>query len=163
RAIDIIGTPPVVLPDLQVVLVTTDATGADPASAQKPLTVTWTVNNYGDALSIGSGDTWADSVDQHDAPGVQRAGPLVWHLGTFVHAVGAGLAHGESYTASGDVVVPAGFDGPYFLYLLSDLNGTPAVTPGETEVRAGDNDRTKAYYGTHVYERLDDLDNDLRG
>ena len=287
RAIDIIGTPIPVLPDLQVTQVTTDATPDNPASAEKTLTVTWTVKNFGDAVAIGIGETWVDSVYLHDTPGLLDPGAHIWHLGTFervhqldplasytqtktfvlspaanglyltviadtnpfpplvpesnennnsrtvstavvdepanlvvtsvsapalnysgekttvtwtvrndggdvwsgtrlwndeiwisqdpvfgyralnigslAHAVGAGFAHGASYTATTDVVLPAGFDGPYFLYVLSDLHGTPPTVAGETEVHAGDNDRTKAYYGSHVYEAFSDLDNALRG
>ena len=52
--------------------VTTNATPTTPASGDRPLTVTWTVENLGEATAIGTGGNWADSVYLHDHAGHQR-------------------------------------------------------------------------------------------
>ncbi|MBN8557208.1 MAG: hypothetical protein J0L74_05970, partial [Burkholderiales bacterium] len=74
RAIDILGNPPLPLPDLQVISVTADATG----SVDAPFTVSWTVQNRDD----GSADNWVDTVYVSDKPWGE-AGAKVWSLGTF--------------------------------------------------------------------------------
>ncbi|MEX2646227.1 MAG: CARDB domain-containing protein, partial [Gaiellaceae bacterium] len=287
RAIDVIGTPDPPLPDLQVVQVTTDATAENPASTEKPLTVTWTVRNLGEGVAVGIGNTWFDAVFVHTTPNIDDPGANVWSLGTVervrsldplasytqtrtfvlspatkglyvtvftdvlpepplvpesiennnsrtaetavvarpsnlvvtsvgapaenfsgekttvtwtvrndggdvwsgtrlwsdsvwispdptfgnrarrigsvIHPAGSGFAQGDSYTASAEVVVPAGFDGPYFLYVTTDLDAYPPTTPGATELWAGSNDLALGRYGGRVYEGTADVDNYLRG
>ena len=70
RAIDILGNPPPVLPDLQVVQILTNTTDDSPASVDKPLTVTWTVRNLGEGVAVGQGESWIDSVFLHSTPGM---------------------------------------------------------------------------------------------
>jgi len=275
RALDVIGAPDPILPDLKVISVTTNATAADPASVDKPLVVTWTVKNVGEGVAIGVGNTWLDSVYLHTTPNMTDSGSLVWYLGTFervrsldplatytqtqtfalspatkgfyvtvftdantsglppyvvesdetnnlgtgaavvvphaanlvvtavsapalnysgepttvtwtvkndggdiwsgtrlwtdkiwispdpvfgsraqligslVHPIGTGLAAGQSYTSTTDVTIPAGFDGPYFLYVVTDVDQSPVTSPSERT--SGRNDDTIAYYAAHVY------------
>ena len=87
-------------------------------------------------------------------------GARAQRIGQFVHPVGAGLAAGESYTSTEDVVVPAGFDGPV-LPLCRDRLGlrghgargdSPSGAPARDELARG-------YYGAHVYEGVADIDN----
>ncbi|OYY60760.1 MAG: hypothetical protein B7Y51_11290, partial [Burkholderiales bacterium 28-67-8] len=87
RSIDIIGNPPVPLPDLQVTNVVADATG----STDAPFTVSWTVQNRDD----GTADDWADSVYVSDLP-FGSAGAKTWFLGSFSRV--KSLARLESYT-----------------------------------------------------------------
>ena len=107
-----------------------------------------------------------------DGHGLDLAGPDVGNraqqIGQVIHPAGAGLATGASYSASAKVVIPAGFRGPYFLYVVTDpaYGGGPALTPGASEIFQGQNDGPYgaiAYYGSHVYEGLSDTNNILRG
>ncbi|HET9129437.1 MAG TPA: CARDB domain-containing protein, partial [Terriglobia bacterium] len=120
--------------------------------------ITWTVRNDGAAIWSGT-RLWSDKVWISPDPVFgSRAIPVA----TEVHAAGSGLAHGESYTESAKIRVPAGFDGPYFIYVATDQNTAAPITPGSTEAQSGENDYTRGYYGSHVYEGFADNNNNLR-
>ena len=118
-------------------------------------TVTWTVQN--DGASVWGGTRhWVDAIWISPDP---VFGNRARQVGTLVHAAGAGLANGESYTASTQITVPAGFEGPYFLYVVTDV-GLQALSP---EAQGGENDRSRGFYGGSVYEDLASTNNLGRG
>ena len=73
-------------------------------------------------------------------------------LGSFVHAVGTGLAHGESYTQTAEVTLPAGFGGAVLPLRLRRT--TPAIAASTArKIRPAATSATRGpYYGTHVWE-----------
>ncbi len=123
-------------------------------------TVTWTVRNDGGSVWSGT-RLWADTVWVSPDP---VFGGRAQSLGSLVHSATGGFAHGASYDASLDVTLPAGFDGPYFVYVVTDPTdeGKPSPFAGATEVQRGNNGQTVTYYGTRVYEGSADTDNVLR-
>ena len=73
--VQIIGTPPPLLADLQIVALTTSASAASPASVDAPLTVTWTVENLGAGPATDHDGSWSDNVYLHTTPDL-AADPL---------------------------------------------------------------------------------------
>nr|WP_309246834.1 CARDB domain-containing protein [Ramlibacter montanisoli] len=120
-------------------------------------TVSWTVRNDGAAIWAGTRH-WTDAVWLSPDP---TFGSRAVRVGQLVHAAGDGLAHGESYTASTEIAVPAGHDGPYFLYVGSDIafQGTSTAAEGDN----GDNDRVRRLYAGNVYEAEASNNNFSRG
>jgi hypothetical protein len=123
------------------------------ASSGEETTVTWTVGNFGAAVWSGTRG-WVDAVylsrDPEFIP--ERAIPL----GTFNHANLGGLAAGGSYTTSARVRLPAGSEGRYYLYLITDAEsdvGDPRLRQSRRELTSGDNANAReAYYARSAYE-----------
>jgi subtilase family serine protease len=123
------------------------------ASSGEETTVTWTVGNFGAAVWSGT-RAWVDAVylsrDPEFIP--ERAIPL----GTFNHANLGGLAAGGSYTSSARVRLPAGSDGRYYLYLITDAEsdvGDPRLRQSRRELTSGDNANAReSYYARSAYE-----------
>jgi subtilase family serine protease len=123
------------------------------ASSGEETTVTWTVGNFGATVWSGTRG-WVDAVylsrDPEFIP--ERAIPL----GTFNHANLGGLAAGGSYTTSARVRLPAGSEGRYYLYLITDAEsdvGDPRLRQSRRELTSGDNANAReAYYARSAYE-----------
>ena len=106
--------------------------------------VSWTVVNDGGAVWGGT-RLWSDTVfispDPTFIPGRATL------LGTFVHALGDGLDHGEAYTQDVEVTLPAGIGGEFFLYVFAD-------TSSDEHLGGGPNFFSRSYYGSHVWEQV---------
>ena len=89
RAIDIIGPPTRCCRTSRWCTSPPTRTDDSPASVDKPLTVTWTVRNFGEGVAIGVGETWIDSVFLHSTPSMFDPGAKIWSLGSFerVHSL----------------------------------------------------------------------------
>ncbi|MBI3350329.1 MAG: putative Ig domain-containing protein, partial [Burkholderiales bacterium] len=106
--------------------------------------VTWTVRN--DGADVWSGThLWSDRVYISPDP---TFGNRAISMGSFVHAAGGGLASGQSYSTTADITVPAGWDGPYYIYVFTDA----APEPNAAEAASGKNSDAYAFYGGSVYE-----------
>jgi len=129
--------------DLQVTDIRTE-----PANfSGEQTTITWTVTNFGGAVWAGT-RSWVDAVYLSRDPNFipDRATPL----GTFVHANVDGLASGGSYTTSAKVRLPAGIDGPYYLYVITDdENNVASSGKGRAKrelLSGGDNTDAKDFH-----------------
>lgn len=85
-------------------------------------TVSWTVTNVGDALWPGT-QSWTDIVYLSSDPVFIRERATV--LGGVTHANVQGLPALGSYTAATKVRLPAGTDGGYFIYVITDNAQNP--------------------------------------
>ena len=135
-------------------LVVTSVNAPDVNYSGEKTTITWTVENEGGAVWSGT-RLWADYVYISPDPTFGNRAQI---LGSTVHSNADGLATGASYTASANVVIPAGFSGPYFLYVFT--NGAP---PYPSILSGGDNSRAIGDYGGTAYEGVAYTDNELRG
>lgn len=110
-------------------------------------TVTWTVTNLGGPVWSGT-RSWIDAVYLSRDPSFipERATPL----GTFVHANVDGLAEGASYTTSAKLRLPAGTDGDYYIYVITDHNESTEIWQRRAKdelLSGGSNDYGKYWYG----------------
>lgn len=109
--------------------------------------ISWTVLNQGDPVWAGTRE-WVDSIYFSRDP-VFIASRAVG-LGSVVHSNVGGLATGASYTASAKVKLPAGTDGGYYIYIITDSYGP--VANGEM-LHGGDNAVARdEYFPNTVYE-----------
>ena len=141
--------------DLQVTEVRTDPTNY----SGEETTVTWTVVNHGDAVWAAT-RSWVDSVyfsaDPSFIPGRATL------LGSYAHANVGGLAAGGSYTTSAKVRLPAGTDGAYYIYVITD--DAPALKQAASEqLFGGGNEGDKAFYATTAFEGARNDNNIARG
>ncbi|MFZ9394392.1 MAG: CARDB domain-containing protein, partial [Ilumatobacteraceae bacterium] len=104
-------------------------------------TITWTVRNDGSAVWAGT-RLWTDTV--WISPDPVFIPERATRIGAASQPAGSGLGSGQSYTATADVVLPRGIGGDYFIYIIAD-DSWP-------EENSGENWRSYAYYGTHVFE-----------
>lgn len=155
--------------DLRVTEVLTDVSSEADNDSGEETTVTWTVTNHGEAVWAGTYG-WIDSIYISSDPTFipQRATAL----GSVVHANVNGLAAGASYTASAKVRLPAGTDGQYYIYVITDsrhdsdsLTASPHYQ-AQGELTRGDNRNDQARdktYATSVYEGARNDNNMGRG
>ena len=104
--------------DLQVISIRTESENF----SGEDTTVTWTVNNLGDAVWAGT-KSWNDAVYISKDPAFipERA----TFLGIFEHSNIQGLAAGGSYTTSTKVKLPPGTNGSYYIYVITDNQDNP--------------------------------------
>ncbi|WP_233259655.1 CARDB domain-containing protein, partial [Ramlibacter sp. WS9] len=128
--------------------------------------ISWTVVNNGAAVWAGT-NGWVDSVYFSPDPvfDIRRATAL----GSVVHTNVGGLAAGGSYTATLKAKLPAGTDGPYYVYVITDsahpvesLGGTSSVPQWE-ELKNSLNSSALSVYRTSVYEGDNNINNMTRG
>lgn len=121
-------------------------------------TISWTVTNLGDDVWSGTRG-WVDSV--YFSPDPEFIPQRATALGALVHPNTNGLASGESYTASLKVRLPAGTDGPYYIYVITDSAHTPQNLTDSPDHRAqdeklagfvGDANARDEHYATSAYE-----------
>jgi hypothetical protein len=68
-----------------------------------------------------------------------------------VHDNATPLGSGESYTASAEVTLPAGVEGPFYVYVFTDVE--PYRGLPDTEDERGDNERSRSeHYAGNVWE-----------
>src|SRR5262249_19190142 len=115
----------------------TDATADDAASATRPLTVTWTVKNFGEGVAVGAFGSWGDTVFLSTTPGLTDPGANVWVLGSFerLHS----LDSLDSYTQTRTFVLSPATKGLY-VTVIADLTYTSLVA----ETDETNNSRTAA-------------------
>jgi hypothetical protein len=136
-------------------------------------TITWTVNNQGNAVWAGA-KSWNDVVYISKDPTFIPDRAAV--LGVVEHSNSQGLGAGESYTASTKVKLPPGSNGEYYIYVITDNADNPQSPTNripKTEVKNGINDDTYNYYAGNttsgnyrigaVYEAGQNANNSLRG
>ena len=113
----------------------------------EPTTVTWKIKNYG-------GDAWDDAKLWRDAvwispyPTFDRLTSSLLNIVT--HDNSSPLRSGESYTVTADVVLPAGYDGPYYLYVITDSDGYGSAPISEDV--SGNNESSREFYGFTLFE-----------
>ena len=141
--------------DLQVTRVETQP---ENFSGEETL-VSWTVTNQGEAVWAGT-QNWVDAIyfstDPVFIPG--RASLLSREL----HSNVAGLANGQSYTTSTKVRLPAGTDGPYYIYIITDVDRYRAAANSEA-FTGGNNQGVREFYQGTVFEGLRNDNNIARG
>jgi subtilase family serine protease len=111
-------------------------------------TISWTVRNDGGPIWQGT-RLWSDQV--WISPDPTFIPYRAVSLGSFVHGVGTGLAHGETYTQNVEVTLPAGIGGDYFLYVFPDYAGDRGLD-GQEDTPSGNIVYSRPYYGGHVWE-----------
>jgi subtilase family serine protease len=129
--------------DLRVVEVVAPA---DNFSGEKAV-ISWTVVNEGAAVWSGTRLLY-DAVWVSPYPTFNPS--TSYFLGRFVQDISAGLATGGSYTNSGEVVLPAGVDGPFFVYVITDVGESGSVQLPEFD--RGPNDFARLLYATQAWE-----------
>lgn len=144
--------------DLQVASVT-----CQPQNYSGELTpISWTVTNHGDAVWPSTA-RWQDSVYISTDPTFIPSRATL--LGLFEHDNSNGLAAGSSYTTTANVRLPAGTDGRYYIYVITDSERHyPDIyrKPAD-EITTGDfNSNALSFYRTSVYEGARN-DNNLGG
>jgi hypothetical protein len=98
---------------------------------------------------------WTDTVFFSRSPTFDPRN--VTFLGSFVHGNAAGLVSGASYTGSVQGALPAGIQGDYFIYVVTDASSfqqSPEVEP----VFGGSIDglaQSRSFYAHTVFEGLD--------
>src|SRR6185503_18448457 len=102
-----------VVSDLQV----TSVTSSGSTFSGETATVTWIVTNTGAAVSAGT-RYWTDAVWISKDPTFNPNRAVL--LGAKAHSSATPLASGGSYTDSLEINLPLGFDGQYFLYVITD-------------------------------------------
>jgi len=116
--------------------------------------ISWTVGNFGADVWAGT-RSWVDAVYLSRDPVFDADRALL--LGSFIHANGGGLASGGSYGNSATVRLPAGGDGPHYVYVITDANtdgapGNPQRVRSELS-RGGDNSSARdQYFPLSVHE-----------
>jgi subtilase family serine protease len=141
--------------DLQVAAVHTEA-----QNFSGELTpISWTVTNYGAAVWAGT-KSWLDRVYISTDPSLIPSRATC--IGSLLHSNQDGLAAGASYTASGQFQLPAGTDGPYYVYVVTDsdpraFNDAKRLplpqAQGERMSGEQDNANTRdSFYNGSVYE-----------
>ena len=85
-------------------------------------TIQWTVKNFGEAVWSGT-RYWVDQVFLSPDPLLIPERAIT--LGEFVHSNEAGLGAGQSYTQSGEVTLPQGIGGTFYVYVVTDYSGKP--------------------------------------
>jgi subtilase family serine protease len=105
--------------------------------------VEWSVQNRGATIWDGT-RFWIDRVyltrDELFNP------DRVISSREFAVAIDHPLAPGESYSMTGQVSVPAGIEGTFFVHVATDVGGTTSQ-PGILS-----NDESRTYFETHVFE-----------
>ncbi len=128
--------------DLQVIDIRTQPENFSGEDA----TVTWTVNNLGDAVWAGT-KSWNDAVYLSKDPSfIPERATL---LGVFEHSNIQGLAAGGSYATSTKVKLPPGADGDYYIYVIADNQDNPAEARNRTakdEYLSGTNTNAVGFY-----------------
>lgn len=109
NGMQVILAPP---PDLVVTSITVPAS----ASNKETITISWEVQNQGG--SPVSGKAWNDRIYISDSPSFSGTGAI--NLGE--RAVSAELPLGASYTSSRSVKIPDKINGPFFIYLATDVD-----------------------------------------
>ncbi|MFN6132947.1 MAG: CARDB domain-containing protein, partial [Synechococcaceae cyanobacterium] len=125
--------------------------------------VSWTVRNYGADVWAGSRG-WVDKIFFSSDPELLPA--RATQIGSVYHDNTSQLLSGESYTTSAEVRLPAGIDGEYFIYVITDAmkgNGWPYVQPEYEQRLGGGNDNAVAHYTSSAYEELRNDNNVGRG
>ncbi|MCP4925155.1 MAG: hypothetical protein GY916_04335, partial [Gammaproteobacteria bacterium] len=144
--------------DLQVTEVVTQP---DNLSGEET-TVSWTVTNFG-ADVWGGTQGWIDRVFISSDPEFipQRS----THIGSVVHSNIDGLLSGQSYTTTTNVTLPAGTEGSYYIYVITDarllIRSSKDHLP-ERELEDGSslkNDGARNFYANSVYEAADNQNN----
>ncbi|MDH5639643.1 MAG: putative Ig domain-containing protein, partial [Nitrospira sp.] len=142
-------------PDLQVASVIVPSS----ADSGESVLVQWTVENVGSAPVWAGTQYWTDVVYFSADPTFIPSRAL--KVGERIHSQAEPLAAGGSYQASMDVTLPAGIEGPYFIYVLTDATSTGQVQP-ELFASPGSNETALGYYRTRVYEGGSNANNLLR-
>ncbi|MCW9030677.1 MAG: hypothetical protein OQK58_04255 [Gammaproteobacteria bacterium] len=110
-------------------------------------TVRWTVQNNGDAV-------WDNTRYWYDSVWISKDPVFVAHratlLGTKVHSNSTTLGAGENYIEELEVTLPAGSDGDYHIYVITDVGTDPSTA--STDIYYGDNARAANNYATNVFE-----------
>src|SRR5262249_17042807 len=101
--------------DLQI----TNVSGPATSFSGEPVTLSWTVKDFGSAAWSGT-HYWTDEVYFSNTP--TFIPNLATRLGSFVHANQPPLGANQTYTETRQVVLPRGIEGPYYLHVLVDNN-----------------------------------------
>lgn len=150
-AVDVTATPA----DL---IVTNVKTIAQNFSGERT-TVEWTVQNVGETMWAGT-RYWYDEV--WISPDATFIPSRATKVGFFTHSSQQPLGKGDSYTQRQEIVLPAGFDGNYYVYVSTDYSyvDTHPYTNyrGTIYQSGGDND---SYRKTFEYRGFEDPSNNL--
>ncbi|KAF5293332.1 hypothetical protein FQR65_LT20082 [Abscondita terminalis] len=119
------------------------------------VSVSWTVENKGADLWEGT-QSWTDYVLISAHPSYMREYSTV--IGSLTHSNIQSLKSGQTYTASGQFNVPAGYDGKYYIYVISDAKIDEdgyVYYPQEIDSLSipDSNEYTLKYYQTTVFEQ----------
>ncbi|RUZ17283.1 CARDB domain-containing protein, partial [Mesorhizobium sp. M7A.F.Ca.CA.001.09.1.1] len=130
-------------------------------------TINWTVTNAG-------ADVWPDTAYWIDSvffsrdpvwnPDIQISSAAITPqrtqlLATSVHSNQGGLRAGESYNASAEVVLPPGIDGPFYVFVLTDVVPTGKAPKEEFDEAKGGDDQIREYYLESVFEGANNTNN----
>ncbi len=137
-------------PDLQTSAVITTA----PNFSGESTRVRWTVTN------VGSHDTWQGTRYWYDAIYLSRDPVFdvnrATFLGEFLHSSTTPLLTNQSYTAEGDITLPEGVSGNFYVYVFADAGyrrhdgrGSPFVASGRID---GPMVGRGFYYEDHLWE-----------
>ena len=114
--------------------------------------VSWTVENKGSDV-WNKTQSWTDYVLISAYPNYMPEYSTV--IGSITHSNVLGLKTGQTYTSNGQFNVPAGYDGKYYIYVISDAKvgyyGKVSY-PAEADSWPNDNDSAKNNYLTTVFE-----------
>jgi len=124
-------------------LVVTAVDTPDQSFSGEAAAIQWTVRNDGAAAWPGT-RYWIDRVSITPDPVFDPNRTLA--VQNFTVSLEQPLGSGESYTRSGDIPLPRGIDGPFYVHVQTDIGGT--VSP----VHFPDNHRSRQSFGTHMYE-----------
>lgn len=109
------------LTPLPVDLQLTNVDAPDTALSGQNMQVSWTVANFGAGATVTG--SWRDVVylspDQYLDPGSD------YYLGYFNHSgiLNPAGEPGDSYTQTKWIQVPSGLSGPYYVFIVTDING----------------------------------------
>ncbi|WP_198080418.1 CARDB domain-containing protein, partial [Acinetobacter calcoaceticus] len=113
--------------------------------------VAWTVENKGADVWVGT-RSWTDYIVISAYPEYMPEYSKL--IGSVQHSNAQGLKTGERYTATGQFKVPVGYDGQYYIFVLSDAKldiDQPYFSPDA--LNGFDNDGVLKFYQGTVFEK----------
>ena len=115
--------------------------------------ISWTVENSGADVWAGT-QSWTDYVLISAYPNYMSEYSTV--IGSVTHSNVQGLKSGQTYTSTGQFNVPAGYDGKYYIYVISDARIDyygRIYYPSEAESWPSSNDGALQHYLSTVFEK----------
>ncbi len=97
------------------------------AASSQPLTLSWSVKNQG--IGVTAPSTWSDSISLATDP---QGHNLVYSFPSFGHS--GALAPGGSYSRSGEVILPDGISGTYYIVVRTGSPNEFIYTNNNTAV-----------------------------
>ncbi|MFN4170881.1 MAG: CARDB domain-containing protein, partial [Pseudorhodobacter sp.] len=144
---NIVGTTASVTTSAADLVVSSVTPPPDGTRSGAQTSVSWTVTNLGAPVWDGT-ELWRDAVWISPDPVLDLSRATRLAIQTI--RLDAPLGTGESYTASAEVTLPAGIDGPYFIHVFADAE--PNGTRAERELVDGNAVSAFAIYRSSVFE-----------